>query len=163
MVLDSSVLLGANSRLVVGGAALGYYKAFWSSWIIAEYARVRTQWVIERAGHDLADRVEMSRRLAASRAKINSAIDRFSRILDSVDYHAAPQADLSWLSDLDDRPIMATALAAHADALVTENVHDFPLGEERNGVLLLNSGAFLTMLYQVRPEAEGALRDYLAT
>ncbi len=86
----------------------------------------------------------------------------FSRVLISVDYHTAPEADLSWLPDPDDLPVMQTALAARADTLVTENRHDFPLGEKRNGVLLLSSTDFLAALYQKYPHAEAATAAYLA-
>ncbi len=162
IVLDSSVLLGARSPEIVAGAALGYYRAFWSPWIVAEYVRIRVEWTAERSVRDKADRIETARRLEATRAKVNSAISYLSRVLVSVDYHAAPTLDLSWLADEDDHPVMQTALAANAEPLITDNVVDFPSTEERNGVLFLDGATFLAALYAERPEARAEVRQYLA-
>lgn len=70
-------------------------------------------------------------------------------------------ADLSWLRDADDWPIMHSALAARADTLVTDNAKDFPLGEERNGVNFLSTSAFLRALYNKHPEAEALIAGYV--
>lgn len=91
-----------------------------------------------------------------------SAISYLSRVLVSVDYHAAPTLDLSWLADEDDHPVMQTALAANAEALITDNVADFPSTEERNGVLFLDGATFLAALYADMPEARAEVRQYLA-
>jgi hypothetical protein len=48
---------------------------------------------------------------------------------------------------------MHTALAAWAEILVTYNSRDFPLGEHRNGVLLLSSATFLASVYRQFPDA----------
>jgi hypothetical protein len=56
---------------------------------------------------------------------------------------------------------MRTALAAQADTLVTDNSRDFPLGETRNGVLILGAEAFLAAVYTKFPDAEAAIRQYL--
>lgn len=162
VVLDSSVLLGANSPPIVAGAALGYYRAYWSPWIIAEFVRNRVEWTAERAARDGCSRAETVRRLEATRATVNSAISYLSRILASIDYHAAPSVDLSWLADEDDHPIMQTALAAGADTLVTDNTTDFPSGEERHGILFLDSASLLAGLYASRPQIEAEVREYLA-
>ncbi len=161
VVLDSSVLLGRRSPEIVAGAALSYYRAFWSPWIVAEYVRNRVEWVTERAARGKADRAERARLLEATRARVNSAIDYLSRVLANVDYHAAPEADLSWLADQDDHPIMQTALAAEADVLVTDNTRDFPSGEARNGVLCLSGEAFHAALYASSPEARAEIAEYL--
>ncbi len=161
VVIDSSVLLGANSPQVVAGAALGYYRAYWSSWIVAEYVRNRIEWTTRRATRDAVDKAETVRRLESTRAKVNSAISYLSRVLISVDYHTAHSADLSWLTDPDDHPIMQTVLATGAGVLVTDNSGDFPGGETRNGILLLGSDLFLPKLYGAVPEAKQAVREYL--
>ena len=161
VVLDSSVLLGSKSPEIVAGAALGYYRAFWSTWIVAEYVRNRVEWTAERAVRAEADRGETARLLEATRARVNSAINYLSRVLTNVDYHASPEVDLTWLTDEDDHPIMQTALAAGADALVTDNTRDFPSGEERNGVLCLSSEDFLAALYTSSPQARAEVKDYL--
>jgi hypothetical protein len=104
---------------------------------------------------------ELRRRLRDSRQRVNALIAELSVVLRSVDYADAPPADLSWLADSDDRPIMLTALAARADTLVTDNSSDFPLGEERNGILILGSPAFLATLFRKSPEAETAIAEFL--
>ncbi len=49
VVVDSGVLLGANSPEIIAGAALGYYRACWSPWIIGEYVRNRIEWAVRRS------------------------------------------------------------------------------------------------------------------
>lgn len=161
VVLDSSVLLGSRSPEIVAGAALDYYRAFWSTWIVAEYVRNRVEWAAERAVRAGSGHAETVRRLEATRASVNSAIDYLSRVLTNVDYHAAAEADLTWLIDEDDHPIMQTALAAAADTLVTDNTRDFPSGEERNGILCLSSSDFLAALYGASPRVMCEVREYL--
>lgn len=162
VAVDSSVLLGANSPRIIAGAALGYYRAYWSPWIVGEYVRNRIEWAVTRPGWDLASRAEQKDKLEYARGKVNSAIAYLSRVLINVDYHAAPAADLSWLDDPDDHPILQTALAARADTLVTDNTTDFPPGEKRNGILLLDSKLFLRLLNEAIPDSEEKIREYLA-
>jgi hypothetical protein len=162
VVLDASVLLGANSPQIVAGATLGYYRAYWSPWIVGEYVRNRIEWAITRPGWDLAGKAQRQEKLEHARGRVNNAIDYLSSVLINIDYHTAPAADLSWLDDPDDHPIMQTALAAGADVLVTDNTADFPPGERRNGMLLLDSRIFLKTLYEAIPEAEQSIREYLA-
>ncbi|MBI2865521.1 MAG: hypothetical protein HYX94_13305 [Chloroflexi bacterium] len=63
VTLDSSVLLGVQNRQLLAAADLGYYRGYWSSWIAAEFARVRTEWIALRAARQLASRSEMEKRL----------------------------------------------------------------------------------------------------
>lgn len=161
VVLDASVLLGGRRRYLYAAADLGYYVSYWSSWIVAELVRKRTEWIAERAVEEGRDLAEMRRRFLASRRRVNAVMDDLSRTLHSVDYSRAPADDLDWLKDADDWPIMRTALAAAVDTLVTDNSRDFPLGERRNGVLLLGSEAFLAAVSARFPDAEAAIRAYL--
>ncbi len=160
-MLDSSALLGEWSHHLVAAAHLHYYEGYWSSWIVAEVVRKRTEWIARRASKDRCDVAETMRRLQASRERVNHMIEDLSRDLRSVDYHDASPADLSWLTDEDDRVVMRTALAAAASILVTENRRDFPLEQTRNGVLLLNTLGFLARLYKSNREAEADIRTYL--
>lgn len=163
VTLDSSVLLGDKSPQFIAAADLGFFSGYWSSWIAAEFARVRTEWIARRAVKEMTDMAEADQRLGASRTRVNTAITEFSRVLTLVDYNAAPAADLGWLADKDDRPIMQTALATGTPCtLVTDNKGDFPLGEERNGILFLSGEAFLESLYQTYPEADAAIANYLS-
>lgn len=162
VTLDSSVLLSDKSARLIAAADLGFFRGYWSSWIAAEFARVRTEWIGRRLVKDMPDMAEANRRLDASRTRINAAVSEFSRVLTIVDYNAAPEEDLSWLADEDDRPIMQTALAAGAPCtLVTNNTRDFPPGEERNGVLFLSSEAFLKSLCETYPDANAAIASFL--
>lgn len=162
VTLDSSILLGARNKEFLAAADLGYYRGYWSSWIAAEFVRVRTEWIILRAAKDVVDRTEVARRLERSRARVNTEVNSWSQVLNLVDYLAGSDVDLSWLPDPDDHPIMQTAIAAGVPGvLVTDNKRDFPLGEERNGVLKLGSTKFLEALYRTQPEAEDAVADYL--
>lgn len=161
VVLDASALLSGYSPDLLAAADLAYYTGYWSSWIVNELVRKRTEWIAERATRDGCGLAELRQRLRESRDRVNTLIDHYSGVLRSVDYSASPRADLSWLADRDDWPVMQTALAARADVLITENSSDFPLGEKRHGVLLLRSSAFLTGLYSRFPEAEPAVRRYL--
>jgi len=161
VALDSSALLGVQSRALVAAAARHYFTGFWSSWIVAEFVRKRTEWIAERASRDGCDRAETRRRLRESRQRINEFVRACGAVLRSVDYEDAPTDDLGWLRDPDDWPVMQTALAANADILVTDDAADFPLGEVRNGVLILGSPAFLQDLYQRFPDAEANIRRFL--
>jgi len=163
VILDSSVLLGDKSARLIAAADLNFFRGYWSSWIAVEFARVRTEWIARRLVKETPDMAEANRRLDASRSRVNAAISEFSRVLTLVDYNAAPEEDLSWLADGDDRPIMQTALAVGTPcSLVTDNTRDFPPGEERNGVLFLSSEAFLKFLFEMYPEANDAIANYLS-
>ena len=85
-----------------------------------------------------------------------------ARVLTLVDFLSAMDAELDWLSDDDDRPIVQTAIAAGIPGtLVTDNRRDFPLGEVRNGVLIVGSAPFLEALYQSHPETPATIATYL--
>jgi len=161
VVHDTSALLGRHSSALIAGAALGYYSAFWSPWVISEFARVRTEWVAERAARQGYTAAEVRLRLRESRQRVNALVAHLSRVFSVVNHTDAPPADLSWLRDRDDWPLMQTALAAGADTLVTDDAADFPLGEERNGIFILNSEAFLQALYVKFPGGAMATEEYL--
>jgi hypothetical protein len=162
VTLDTGVLLGARNREFLAAADLGYLRGYWSVWIAAEFARVRTEWIARRASRDVANPADVNARLERSRAKVNGEVATLARVLTLVDYQFAAGADLGWLTDEDDRPIMQTAIAAGVPStLVTDNQRDFPLGEVRNGVLILGSAPFLEALYRTYPEAPAAIAAYL--
>jgi len=161
VAFDSSVLLGPDRRQLVAAAAVGYCRGFWSTWIVSEVVRRRTEWISERAVREGAGRAELRRRLRESRERVNRQVANLSRVLTSVDYMNAPAADLSWLKDRDDWPVMQTALAAQADTLVTDNTLDFPSGEVRDGVSFLTGPDFLRMLYVKFSTAESDVRRLL--
>ncbi len=92
VVVDSSVLLGPSSPEVVAGAALGYYRAYWSTWIVAEYVRNRVERTTEQAARAGSDRAEVARQLEATRDRVNSAIGYLSRVLVSTEHASASPA-----------------------------------------------------------------------
>lgn len=162
VTLDTGVLLGGRNREILAATDLGYLRGYWSVWIAAEFARVRTEWIARRASRDIANPTDMNARLQRSRDKVNSEVATIARVLTLVDYLSAAGADLGWLTDEDDRPIMQTAIAAGVPGtLVTDNQRDFPLGEVRNGVLILGSASFLETLYQTYTDAPAAIAAYL--
>jgi hypothetical protein len=162
VTLDTVVLLGARNRELLAAADLGYYRGYWSVWIAAEFARVRTEWIARRATRDLASPTEVKVRLERSRHKVNVEVNTLARVLTLVDYLSVADTDLSWLSDEDDRPIVQTAIAAGIPGtLVTDNRRDFPLGEIRNGVLMLGTAQFLEALYRTYSDARSAIAAYL--
>lgn len=91
----------------------------------------------------------------------DALIRDLSTVLTSVDYRKAPPADLSWLTDPDDVPVVQTALAAGAEMLVTANKRDFPWGERRNGILFLGTEAFLDWLYESSPGTREVIEELL--
>lgn len=160
--LDTNVLLGDQRSFVAAAAHLRYFTGHWSSWIVAEVVRKRTEWIARRAAREEVDIAETTRRLEQSRTRVNQLIDDLSKVLLSVDYHtASPDEDLSWLSDEDDVPVMKTALAAKTKIMVTDNSSDFPLGEERNGIKFMSTSDFLDLLYRTYPEAKAEIEAFL--
>jgi hypothetical protein len=154
VALDSSVLLGRWRTHLVAGAHLRLFEGYWSSWIVSEVVRKRTEWVVRQAAREGSDVSETLRRVNASRDRINDLVRDLSAVLRSVDYRDAPSLDLSWLSDPDDVPVVQTALAARAELLVTQNKRDFPWGERRSGVLFMSAEDFLDLLYRTFPSSE---------
>lgn len=162
VVLDTSVLLGARNRELLAAADLGFFRGYWSVWIAAEFARVRTEWIAVRALRESANQADLKARLERSRAKVNTEVGLLSRILTLVDYNAIAQVDVDWLRDMDDRPIVQTAVAAGLPCtLVTDNRRDFLLGERRGGILMIGSSDFLAALYRAHPDASASITAYL--
>ena len=154
VVLDSSALLSRWPPELITTAALGYYQGYWSSWIVGEVVRKRTEWIAQRAIREAVDPAGLRRRLLESRRRVNALVRRLSDVLLSVDYATAEAVDLSWLADPDDWPVMQTAIVALAPLIVTENSRDFPPGESRSGVTFARSADFLTALYRATSTGE---------
>jgi len=62
------------------------------------------------------------------------------------------------LKRVDDEPILATALAASADCIVSLNTRDFPTGAEVVGVQFLTPPDFLIELSSRHPNADPSER-----
>jgi predicted nucleic acid-binding protein len=97
-------------------------------------------------GHSISHRVER----AVYRQRINDLIHLLSDVLRIVNYREVAPAGL--LSDPDDEPILATALAASAGRIVSLNTRDFPAEGEVAGVRFLTPRAFLAEVESNHPD-----------
>lgn len=110
-VLDANVLYPARLRdLFIRLAIAGLYQARWSDQILEECFN-----------HIVSDRPEIPTvRLERTRALMRAAVP------DALVPHDAGLVDKLDLPDPDDRHVLATAITAGADLIVTANLRDFP-------------------------------------
>lgn len=142
VVLDTSALLGSYRHELVFAAHEGYYALVWSSFIIAEVVRIRTELAIKHQ----QDRTTY-------RARINACIRELSPIAEFVDYTLLEGGNYQqWLQDADDEPILATALVGRAHSVVSLNTKDFPPMGIFAGVRYLTPRQFLDELYSQHPD-----------
>lgn len=143
VVLDTSVLLGPQRHELVFLAHQRAFTMVWSSFLIAELTRVRTEWAIRQG---------LEREIY--RLRINTLIEHLSRIAVLVDYTRLEGGNYSeWLKDPDDEPLLATALVGRAAYVVSHNTSDFPPGGVFAGVRYVIPLDFLEALYQEYPPA----------
>lgn len=83
------------------------------------------------------------------RQRINDLVHLLSDVLAVANYRDAFAAGL--LSDPDDEPILAAALAAGADYIVLLNTRDFPATGKAAGVQFATPQAFLMELVSLHP------------
>jgi predicted nucleic acid-binding protein len=109
-VLDSNVLYGNLVRdILLSLATAGLYHARWTHEIHREWS-----------SHLVENRPELASKVPLLFEKINSSVpdclvENYEYLIDSLK-----------LPDLKDRHVLAAAIAGHADAIVTENLKDFP-------------------------------------
>ncbi len=139
-VLDTSVLLSEHRHWLWLLARLGYFEAVWSTFIVGELVRIRVEHSINRG-------VERS----VYRQRINDLIHLLSDVLLVADYREVTAGGL--LRDPDDEPILAAALAARAEIIVSLNTRDFPTDTAVSGVRFLTPQAFLVELEFRHPSA----------
>ena len=109
-VLDANTLYPAPLRdLLLSLAVDGLFHARWTSKIQAEWVRNLAR-----------NRPEIEPQLEALVALMNRAVPDCL-----IENHEALIAGLT-LPDIDDRHVLAAAIAGHADAIVTFNLKDFP-------------------------------------
>lgn len=145
VVLDTSALLGPQRHELVFLASERVYTMVWSSFLIAELTRLRTEWAIKQG---------LSRDVY--RQRINQLIELLSQIAVLVDYTRLEGGNYrEWLKDLDDEPLLATALVGRAIYVVSHNTSDFPPGGVYAGIHYLTPAAFLDMLYRDHPPRAG--------
>lgn len=127
-VLDTSVLLSAERRPLLFLAANGLFTLVWSQYIAEEVARKMID-------------------MGWSSSKVSALVDALVELAEMVDYQQIIGSNYDvWLHDLDDHPIMATALAGKVDYLVTWNTRDFPPKLRFANITILTPDAFLRLL-----------------
>lgn len=147
-VLDTSVLVPRRSREELQIAAQdGLYVALWSPWIIAELHRVLTWRWLQTTGYDGS--VSNQRRCSsAAKAMMRILVPTFELVDTRPPYPAAWDT----LSDEDDLPIWATAMAGNATHVVSIDRRHFPPQDRAGhhvyqGVEYMSARAFLGTLY----------------
>jgi len=144
-VLDTSALLGPQRDELAFLASQRNFTMVWSSFLIAELTRIRTEWAIKQG---------LPREVY--RQRINQLIEQLSRIAVLVDYTRMIGGNYTtWLQDPDDEPLLATALVGRAAYVVSHNTADFPPGGTFAGVRYLTPLAFLETLYRDYPTKHG--------
>lgn len=141
LVLDACVLYPTVLREILAGvAAAGLYEPLWSERILEEWARATVK---IGPGAEVIARGEIALMTTAfPRAMVRAQPDIEARLL---------------LPDVNDRHVLAVAIAGHADAILTFNAVDFPrhiLADE--GVQRRDPDGFLWELWSHHPEAVAA-------
>ncbi len=141
VVLDACVLYPTILReILLGVARAGLYTPLWSDRILEEWARATRKLGAE----------------AEAQARGEVALVRAGFPKASVAPHAGLEARLH-LPDENDIHVLATAIAGHADAILTFNAADFPrhtLAEE--GLTRRDPDGFLWELWSHHPNAVAA-------
>ena len=130
-VLDANVLYPARVRdLLLRLAIAGHYRARWTERILDECFN-----------NLLADRPDLpAERLHRTRGLMNAAVpDAIVRDYD----HLIEQLDLP---DPSDRHVLAAAMVASADIVVTSNLGDFPTADVPPSITVLSPDDFILSL-----------------
>ncbi len=140
VVLDTSVLISYERHWLWSMAQLGFFEAVWSTFIVGEMVRIRVESGIARN----TDR-------SVYRRRVNLLVHRLSDVLLLADYRSILLDGA--LSDPDDDPILATALAAGAQFVVSNDVKHFPAGATVMHVRFITPTNFLILLDELYPDA----------
>jgi len=141
-VLDACVLYPTVLReVMLGLAGRGLYTPIWSPRLIEEWARAAARL---GAGQEVVARGEA----VAAALRFPEASAAFP-----------PGAELALdLPDADDRHVLAAAIAADADAIVTLNLRDFPSWAlAPKGIRAVHPDEFLQELWREHPAAVAAV------
>lgn len=137
-VLDACVLYPTVLReILIGVAREGLYSPLWSDRILEEWARATVK--LGPGAEDIARGEIAALRVAFPKAGVTPHEGLASRL---------------WLPDPADVHVLATAIAGHAELIVTFNASDFPrhiLAEE--GLRRDDPDHFLLGLWRKEPEA----------
>lgn len=148
VLIDTCVLYPTVMReMVLGAAAQGLFEPVWSARILEEWARAAIKLGPE------------------GEAQARAEIALLRRDWPAAERPAAPGvAARLWLPDADDIHVLAVAVDAGADAIMTLNAKDFPKGTlAEEGLDRIDPDHFLTRLWQDHPSkitnvAENVLR-----
>lgn len=127
VVLDTSVLLGIHRHALLRLAAIGIYTVVCGDYIFAELQRklVEMGWQTRKA---------------------NELLFLLKKLAIKVDDREITGGNYDeWLHDVNDHPVMATAIAGRVDYLVTSNTRDFPPKLRFAGITILTPDAFLRL------------------
>jgi predicted nucleic acid-binding protein len=140
-VLDACVLFPAAVRdTLLRAAAAGLYQAYWSDDILEEVRRNLVN--SGRATHEQAQRLVGVMERAFPEALVTS----YQPLIDRMRNHPK------------DRHVLATAVACHAQIIVTDNVRDFPAAALAPYALhVYTADTFLLMLFDSNPEQMSAI------
>lgn len=140
-VLDTSVVLSAERHELLFLAHRKLYTIVWSTFLVGEVVRIRTEWGIKHS----QDR-------KVYRERINQLVGEISRLAVLVDYTRLEGGSyIEWLKDPDDEPLLAAALVGKAPYVVSWNTRDFPPGATFAGVRYLTPPEFLAEIYSQHP------------
>lgn len=117
VLCDTSVLIPPRSRkILVGAAANGFIRPYWSPWILAEFHRVLTwNWMKNEKGSESNCSIQ-------SKKMMRIMLPYFR----SVDPRPPYDDGQDVISDPDDLPVWAAAKKLRADYLISNNTKDFP-------------------------------------
>jgi predicted nucleic acid-binding protein len=147
-VLDANTLYPAPLRdLLLSLAVDGLFHARWTNQIQAEWVR--------NLAHN---RPEIQPRLSALVELMNHAVPDCL-----IENYEGLTAGLT-LPDMDDRHVLAAAIAGHADAIVTFNLQDFPAAAlDPHQIEAIHPDDFVLNQLELRPyEALGAVKKMRA-
>lgn len=127
-VLDTSVLLGIYRHQLLHYALAEEYTIVWSDFIIDELLR-------------------KFREMGWGHLKSRSLFRFIDQLAIKVEHQLITGGNYDvWLDDLEDHPIMATAIVGRVDYIVTSNTKDFPPKKRFAGITIITPDAFLRLL-----------------
>ncbi len=126
--VDTNVLLGRHRNQILLFASLVVYTLVTSSYIVEELRSMMEQ---------LGWRHENREALLQTLLTVAMFVDY--RLITGGSYD-------KWLTDPDDHPIMATALAGQVDYLVTDNTRHFPPKRRFAAITIVTCDGFLSLL-----------------
>ena len=148
VVLDANVLYPFRIRdALLRFAEAGLFRARWS-------ARIQAEW-----------KAALLRRKPDAEASLNAQIAAMRRAFPEACVKGADGLIESLtLPDPDDRHVLATAIRAGAEHIVTENLRDFPEDElQQYGITAVSADDFLSSTFELYPaEALAAVRTMRA-